>query len=90
MERKFINYYAIAVGLFLLWMVLRNQIWSNESLMPGDLSDDLCTGQWILLPLTAHGLYFLPFHFGLHFYYGPKGNHCFSGWQQWHIPVSYY
>jgi len=37
MERKFINYYAIAVGLFLLWMVLRNQIWSNESLLPADL-----------------------------------------------------
>jgi hypothetical protein len=36
MERKFINYYLISVGLFLLWMVLRNQIWSNESLLPGD------------------------------------------------------
>lgn len=36
MERKFINYYVIAFGLFLLWMVLRNQIWSNESLLQGD------------------------------------------------------
>jgi hypothetical protein len=53
MERKFINYYAIAVGLFLLWMALRNQIWSNESLMPGDLGDDLCYGTVDFTSFTA-------------------------------------
>jgi hypothetical protein len=50
MERKFINYYAIAVGLFLLWMALRNQIWSNESLMPGDL---------VMIYARDSGFYFL-------------------------------
>ena len=50
MERKFINYYAISVGLFLLWMVLRNQIWSNESLMPGDL---------VMIYTRDSGFYFL-------------------------------
>lgn len=50
MERKFINYYAIAVGLFLLWMVMRNQIWSNESLLPGDL---------VMIYARDSGFYFL-------------------------------
>ncbi|MBK9566914.1 MAG: hypothetical protein IPO37_17605 [Saprospiraceae bacterium] len=50
MERKFINYYAISVGLFLLWMVMRNQIWSNESLLPGDL---------VMIYARDSGFYFL-------------------------------
>ena len=50
MERKFINYYAVAVGLFLVWMLMRNQIWSNESLLPGDL---------VMIYARDSGFYFL-------------------------------
>jgi hypothetical protein len=50
MERKFINYYAVAVGLFLVWMLMRNQIWGNESLLPGDL---------VMIYARDSGFYFL-------------------------------
>lgn len=50
MERKFFNYYAIAVGLFLVWMLMRNQIWGNESLLPGDL---------VMIYARESGFYFL-------------------------------
>lgn len=50
MERKFIRYYGVAVVLFLLWMAIRNQVWTNEKLFPGDM---------VMIYARDSGYYFL-------------------------------